>query len=1417
MFIVQVVYNLCNLFSRAIGVSLHQKLINLRKKLDNDKDNKGLCFGFSIRWLEAALLGESELERLENRLVRINWRSVDTLIEKINNAKTNVKKKLPLSKKEEECFELLGFMESLTIAHRPFDYPEIFAKESYLIQDDIEIVSQIVSSNAILERGGLKVLYSEPYVLSEKEIEEYLDQLGEIFDSEASESAEAVGLLLKSISHAVALSYEPNQGWLFRDINQDPTFMITDTKSIARKIMEGFECNPQCPYLAFDTKIILTKSDKRNPSLKTKLDTFKKSNVLTKDTISRLSEDANLVFVAAENGYASKITELAALGANLDLRYEGISSAYIAAQNGHLEAINALAPYLDLNEPVADGCTPIFIAAQNGHVEVVKALVQHGVNINQCNEEGSTPAYVAAQNGHTGVIRALSKPGVDFNKLTNNGFSAAYVAAQNGHAEVIKALCLPGVDLSNPINHGKAPAFIAAKMGHAEVIKALAEHGVNLSTPFNHGYNPAFIAAENGHVNVIKMLAKYGVDLSIPNKHGNTPAHVAAEKNHTEVIHVLAELGVDLNQTNDNGCTPAYFAAQEGNVEVIKALALHEGVDFNKSKSNGCTPAFIAAQNGHAAAITALAEHGADLSKSFNNGCLPLHIAAENGHAEVVRVLAKRGVDLSKSHDNGYTAAFFAAQNGHEEVIKVLAEQGVNLNQSNDIGSTAAFFAAQNGHASVIKVLALHGVDLSKSNNNGGTPGILAAQDGHVAVIKVLAEQGVDLNQANINGCTPAYFAAQNGHVEVIKVLAEHGYDLNKSKNNGCTPAYVATLKGHAEVIKALALHGADLTQSDIEGNTPVMVAAREGHLNVITTLALHGVDLSKSNAIGNTPVYMAAFRGHQDIVKFLLSRRVDISTGYQISLADLKSFAEGEKPDVVSRIQTFIDSQQPDQANNFYLTPFDIAGMMGHGKIVKQLFKHAIKEENSALLSSMLKSPFLTTESALLNPSDEQSTALSHLILAFTKGNFLAISRLKSLLSAIVYYQQTQVPAKTIECLTKFIQENPGLDLDDFWFNNLGTYLAQPVQPEQKTIVGQVLKWFCGLLHDENSTSYWLHYEENKKLECIKERPIYKGIFDFQSTAASNKRVVLMHLLQSQALVKNNNTPASNRGHWSANNNEQLLQHGFEQYQRYLNTCLAATPKPNVALQRHFSTQQQRVLLRVANELAAIGRSELNLSDHSSSKPHLLHRKLEKILGNYHSTWFKSNSRNQHMQQLHAKLQKSSQFEALLQIIKEARVMAMYDDIEENKGRLLKMNRNGQSRYFNTLNQMEDAILKCWTQDSNAIIGLSQYQTCCEEEIILLHQTFSKALQDHIKENKGSFFTKNEIPLEQLFAHIKDFGRQSVQSELFQDSELRELIIDIQQNYALMPGHLKTLANELLIRSESLASHLTESRVSRA
>ena len=441
----------------------------------------------------------------------------------------------------------------------------------------------------------------------------------------------------------------------------------------------------------------------------------------------------------------------------------------------------------------------------------------------------------------------------------------------------------------------------------------------------------------------------------------------------------------------------------------------------------------------------------------------------------------------------------------------------------------------------------------------------------------------------------------------------------------------------------------------------------------------------------------------------------------------------------------------------------------------------------------------------------------------------------LQHLIEGVSRFQGDNYSDADVERLLILLKGNDALSPEQVLFDNVAQHLESRVGAGQQQAVKSTIDLFYGLAKT--------HRGNVERMFNFQESAGLVEMFDFkhQREALHNQRVIWMHLLNHKAFVTGSKPQKELDSHvfqWSSAQNEQMLQLGFNLYLEETNTLLIEKPRAAVSLERDLTVSQQCSLLRLADELAIIGKPHLNMTvvNHKATEDNISSMKsgIEKLTGSYQASWFKADSRTIQVANLQTQMTQAfnnasaGSYEKVLNVIRQARITAMQEDIVENKKRTFHLNSSGHSRYFSTLNQMEDLVVRHWVKDVDALQRFQKYKGLCQDNLLDLTGELYGALKTHYEQTYLHAYDERNNRLGQRIANWFAAKDQDVllqfrntlytfnanyrtDGEPLTEADLREMTSKMKAICPQLPGHLQTLAKEVLMRSDSLITHLGE------
>jgi hypothetical protein len=388
----------------------HRNLIDCAKKLGYSPNDEGICYGFSMRWIEASILGVQDkfYKRLQ-KIYKLNkLLSSGCPIDKIQYS--------PIWKNQ--LLDIRAFFDSLMLYQSPAHYPEVLGQE--LAQDDVADVSKIASSEAIMQLGGL--LQTQPVKYGSFQFQDFKSFLQEI-ENVAKEVNYQDPLCVRcnlyspTGVHSICLIYHPKSNdWQFMDVNQ---------MNMGKTHFNLSNMSDDIPFDRYETycaQLVLTNQNHAEDLLH-KIEQIEKLNEKKQDDTDSKRQDS-LLFSAIKFNDAEVLTKL-------------------------------LSQVENPNIIKAHGITPLIDAVTKNRHNLVKILLDDKrTNPNQSMSANLTPLMISIKNQNLDIVNTiLANELTDPNLVMNSGFTALIMAVAMNCIDIAKKLASDGrtkIDIHSP-------------------------------------------------------------------------------------------------------------------------------------------------------------------------------------------------------------------------------------------------------------------------------------------------------------------------------------------------------------------------------------------------------------------------------------------------------------------------------------------------------------------------------------------------------------------------------------------------------------------------------------------------------------------------------------------------------------------------------------------------------------------------------------------------------------------------------------------------------------------------------------------------------------------------------------------------------------------------------------------------------
>ncbi|OGT47771.1 MAG: hypothetical protein A3E83_05040 [Gammaproteobacteria bacterium RIFCSPHIGHO2_12_FULL_41_20] len=485
--------------------------------------------------------------------------------------------------------------------------------------------------------------------------------------------------------------------------------------------------------------------------------------------------------IAVQNHHTQVVTTLLQHGMDPDQTLpDGRTLTYIAARNGYADVIAELAKYkADLNQQLLTGdlagATPLSVAVGLKWKDVVSVLLRLGADPNIALQSGETPLHLAVGDDDSEMVEILLTANAAMTPFPESNMTLAQLAVDMGCNQAARVLLQHGGDTIS--------LFSAVLVGSVAVVKSLLALGVNPNQEQeSDGMTPLALAAKAGNIAMMRLLLGYGADPYVILRDGNTLLGVAIKFDQDKAITFLLD---EAKVNPDYPCflsqeKPLHYAIRNGYSHAIKAL-VKAGVDVNQEDaSGGMTPLCFAVKNGNVAAVNALLACGANPNQPQSDGSTPfsLAIAAKELGAQRLRIierLAEAGIDLNQYLPNGDTALYSAVAQEDVELIRVLLAEGATADIPTRWQFTPLCGAVFSDNVDMIGALISGGANVNQGITEDNTTALmLAVEQNNMRAVNALLWYGADPQQLRKDGISALDIARQKGDRLLIEKLQEY-------------------------------------------------------------------------------------------------------------------------------------------------------------------------------------------------------------------------------------------------------------------------------------------------------------------------------------------------------------------------------------------------------------------------------------------------------------------------------------------------------------------------------------------------------------------------------------------------------------------------------------------------------------------
>ncbi len=363
--------------------TFYQRVVLIIKALGYSKPS-GLCEGFARLGMNAGLARQTV--QFKDRLTHIA-----AVIESfVVRGETNP---LTIADSFKGDLDSMSFFEVLAIAQDSDDYTYLFDRKLYPRYQgegrSIEALNEIISSNALMELGGIQEVAAYSGIYHQLPLHMYLGYLKSAFDKSKVDAP--IGMLLSHAAHMISLVYDKVLGlWMTIDINKVPNseFISSDIERVVEFVYEGLEEEERADEdgpLIFATHIFTLKS-----------------------AASTLAKEIDKWMQTSSFQRLHKLDQQFLIHSQEDLSYWLL----LAIREDDEEMVSNLLDYgdivLDVQEP-GGRWTALHFAVWMKKSKFVRLLLENGASADIPNANGNTAPMLAIEYNYREILDIFSE------------------------------------------------------------------------------------------------------------------------------------------------------------------------------------------------------------------------------------------------------------------------------------------------------------------------------------------------------------------------------------------------------------------------------------------------------------------------------------------------------------------------------------------------------------------------------------------------------------------------------------------------------------------------------------------------------------------------------------------------------------------------------------------------------------------------------------------------------------------------------------------------------------------------------------------------------------------------------------------------------------------------------------------------
>lgn len=270
-------------------------------------------------------------------------------------------------------------------------------------------------------------------------------------------------------------------------------------------------------------------------------------------------------------------------GYDVDAKIDSYNTTLLmtAARYSNLEVVNYLIEHgSNVNACDNDGITALMQAVRYCRMqspETVEALIKAGANVNAKDNEHNSVLLKAVIRGITKNVNAVLDAGANIN-VRNQNLVTPLMEAARYDFEMTTLLINRGANVNLLGNFRESALYYSVREGNGKTTEVLVKSGIDVNARYADSKNALHYSVANRYypIETTRPLLSAGIDVNVQDKDGNTPLHITIQqcdsRNRPKLLNMMLAAGADPFIKDKYGKTPIDYCRNKAQREKLQKL-----------------------------------------------------------------------------------------------------------------------------------------------------------------------------------------------------------------------------------------------------------------------------------------------------------------------------------------------------------------------------------------------------------------------------------------------------------------------------------------------------------------------------------------------------------------------------------------------------------------------------------------------------------------------------------------------------------------------------------------------------------------------------------------------------------------------------------------------------------------------------